>query len=100
MKFSLSLPLLRDESSRDPFRETFELAQEAERQRRNRQRAMSIAEFCERYGPSRTTTYELIKRGHLRARKIGKRTIITEDDALEDPIARYRPTRGPRKLAI
>jgi probable F420-dependent oxidoreductase len=30
VKFSLSLPLLRDESSRDPFRETFELAQEAE----------------------------------------------------------------------
>jgi hypothetical protein len=27
-------------------------------------------------------------------------TIITEDDAREDPIARYRPTRGPRKLAI
>jgi len=30
MRFSLSLPLLRDESSRDPFGQTFALAQEAE----------------------------------------------------------------------
>ena len=30
MKFSLSLPVLRDETSRDPFAQTFELAQEAE----------------------------------------------------------------------
>ncbi len=30
MKFSLSLPLLRDETSSDPFAQTFELAQEAE----------------------------------------------------------------------
>jgi excisionase family DNA binding protein len=54
---------------------------EAKQQRRTRQRAMSIAEFCERYGPSRSTTYDLIKRGRLRALKLGKRTIITEDDA-------------------
>jgi excisionase family DNA binding protein len=52
-----------------------------ERQRRARQRAMSIAEFCEQYGPGRTKTYEELKSGRLRARKIGKRTIITEDDA-------------------
>lgn len=54
---------------------------EAERQRRARHRAMSIAEFCERYGPGRTTTYQEIKAGRLRARKCGKRTIITDDDA-------------------
>jgi excisionase family DNA binding protein len=54
---------------------------EAERQRRARQRAMSIAEFCERYGPGRTTAYQEIKLGRLRARKCGRRTIITEDDA-------------------
>jgi excisionase family DNA binding protein len=54
---------------------------EAERQRRARQRAMSIAEFCERYGPGRTTAYQEIKAGRLRARKCGKRTIIAEDDA-------------------
>jgi len=52
-----------------------------EQQRRARQRAMSIAEFCERYGPGRTKTYEELKSGRLRGRKIGKRTIITEDDA-------------------
>ena len=42
---------------------------------------MSIAEFCERYGPGRTKAYEELKSGRLRAHKIGKRTIITEDDA-------------------
>ena len=54
---------------------------EAEKQRRSRQRAMSIAAFCERYGPGRTKAYEEIRSGRLRARKMGKRTIITEDDA-------------------
>jgi Helix-turn-helix domain len=46
-----------------------------------RQRAMSIADFCKRYGPGRTTVYQEIKAGRLCCRKIGKRTIITEDDA-------------------
>jgi excisionase family DNA binding protein len=45
------------------------------------QRAMSIAEFCERYGPGRTKVYEELKSGRLRGRKIGSRTVITEDDA-------------------
>ena len=44
-------------------------------------RAMSIAEFSERYGLGRTTIYEEIKLGRLRARKCRKRTVITEDDA-------------------
>jgi hypothetical protein len=52
-----------------------------EQQRRAGQRAMSIAEFCESYGPGRTKAYEELKSGRLRGRKIGKRTIITEDDA-------------------
>jgi excisionase family DNA binding protein len=42
---------------------------------------MSVAEFCERYGTGRTTAYLEIKAGRLRARKCGKRTIISEDDA-------------------
>jgi hypothetical protein len=42
---------------------------------------MSVAEFCERYGPGRTKAYEELRSGRLRGRKIGKRTIITEDDA-------------------
>jgi excisionase family DNA binding protein len=52
-----------------------------ERQQRAHQRAMSLAEFSNRYGPSRTKTYEEIRCGRLRAIKCGKRTLITEDDA-------------------
>ena len=42
---------------------------------------MSIRQFSQRYGPGRTKVYEELKAGRLRARKNGKRTIITEDDA-------------------
>ena len=52
-----------------------------ERQRRTRRRAMSINEFCQYYGIGRTTAYAEIRQGRLRGRKIGKRTIVTEDDA-------------------
>jgi hypothetical protein len=54
---------------------------ERERERRVRQRAMSINQFCQRYDLGKTKTYEEINSGRLRARKAGKRTIITEDDA-------------------
>jgi hypothetical protein len=54
---------------------------EAEQQRRGRQRAMSIAEFCQRYAIGRTMAYAEIKTKRLRARKAGRRTVITEDDA-------------------
>lgn len=54
---------------------------EAERPRRGLQRAMSIDEFCSRYGPGRTKVYQELKSGRLRARKIGTRTVIAEDDA-------------------
>jgi hypothetical protein len=54
-----------------------------EQQRRARQRAMNIPQFCERYGPCRTKAYEEINAGRLRARKIGTRTIIAVDDAEE-----------------
>jgi hypothetical protein len=54
---------------------------ESEKQRRDRQRAMNVDQFGMRYGVGRTTSYEEIKSGRLRARKCGKRTIIAEDDA-------------------
>ena len=44
---------------------------------------MSLAQFCQSYGVGRTTAYGEIKKGRLRARKCGKRTIITEDDGDE-----------------
>jgi excisionase family DNA binding protein len=56
---------------------------ERELARRARQRALSIAEFSDRYGVGPTKTYEEIKSGRLRARKIGKRTLISVDDAEE-----------------
>jgi excisionase family DNA binding protein len=61
---------------------------EPERLRRARQgaesiqqRAISIDAFCHRYGIGRTTAYEEIKQGRLCAVKVGKRTLISEDDA-------------------
>jgi hypothetical protein len=56
---------------------------ECERQRRARQRAMSIDGFCKGYGIGRTKAYEEIAAGRLKARKAGTRTIISEDDAEE-----------------
>jgi hypothetical protein len=54
---------------------------QGEQQRRARQRAMSIARFSEDYGIGRTKAYEELKSGRLRGRKLGKRTLICEDDA-------------------
>jgi hypothetical protein len=44
-------------------------------------RAFSIEVFCQRFGIGRTSVYQEIKLGRLRARKIGRRTVILEDDA-------------------
>jgi excisionase family DNA binding protein len=66
---------------------------EKERQRPGRQRALSIREFSAIYNVGRTKTYEELKSGRLRARKIGKRTIIAEDDA-EDWLRRLPEVRS------
>jgi excisionase family DNA binding protein len=42
---------------------------------------MSIARFSEDYGIGRTKVYEELNSGRLRGRKIGTRTLISEDDA-------------------
>ena len=56
---------------------------EREHQRSERQRAMSVRYFCEAYNMGKTRTYEEIKSGRLRVRKIGRRTLIGVDDAEE-----------------
>jgi hypothetical protein len=52
-----------------------------EQLRQSHQRAMSIARFSEDYAIGRTKAYEELKSGRLRGLKIGKRTIISQDDA-------------------
>jgi hypothetical protein len=54
---------------------------EAEKRRRAQQRAMSITRFSEDSAIGRTKAYEELRSGRLRGRKVGKRTIISQDDA-------------------
>ncbi len=44
------------------------------------QLSLSIEEACAATGLGRTKLYQLINSGELKARKIGKRTIILKDD--------------------
>jgi predicted DNA-binding transcriptional regulator AlpA len=87
VNFSPSLATLRVRSPDHPRQMMAKIVKkqisDAEQHCRARQRAMNIPEFCERYGPGRTKAYEELKSGRLRARKIGKRTVITDDDAEE-----------------
>jgi predicted DNA-binding transcriptional regulator AlpA len=43
--------------------------------------AFAIREFCARYGICRDTFYSEVKRGRLRALKLGKKTIVLRPDA-------------------
>jgi excisionase family DNA binding protein len=43
--------------------------------------AFSIREFCARYGICRDTFYRELKRGRLRAMKLGRKTIVLRADA-------------------
>jgi hypothetical protein len=54
-----------------------------ERERRARQRAFSIREFSEAYRVGRAKIYSEIGSGRLRARKIGKHTVILDSDAAD-----------------
>lgn len=54
--------------------------------------AYRMAEFYRAYGVCRTTAYAEIKRGKLRAVKIGRRTLILRSDA--EAWARSLPTVG------
>lgn len=45
--------------------------------------AFSVAEFCTRYGISRSLAYEERRAGRIRFRKVGARTLILTSDAEE-----------------
>ena len=46
-----------------------------------RHRTLSVNEFCQSFGVGRSTAFAEIKEGRLRARKCGKRILISENDA-------------------
>ncbi len=52
-----------------------------ERGRPMQKRALSIREFCSRYSVGRTKAYAEISSGRLQAVKLGRRTLVTEEDA-------------------
>jgi excisionase family DNA binding protein len=41
----------------------------------------AVSEFCERYGICRETFYQEVRRGRLRALKLGAKTIVLKTDA-------------------
>jgi hypothetical protein len=43
--------------------------------------AFAIRQFCARYGICRDTFYAEVRRGRLRALKVGKKTIVLKVDA-------------------
>ena len=43
--------------------------------------AFAVREFCARYGICRETFYREIRRGRLRVRKLGAKTVILRADA-------------------
>jgi excisionase family DNA binding protein len=45
------------------------------------QEAFSVREFCERFGICRQTFYNQAKHGHIKARKLGRKTVILRSDA-------------------
>ncbi len=44
-------------------------------------RAYTIRDFCRAFGVGRTLVYEQIATGNLKAKKLGKRTLILAEDA-------------------
>jgi excisionase family DNA binding protein len=45
--------------------------------------ALSIEDFCNSYSVGKTTAYEEINAGRLHAVKVGRRTLIPEQSAVE-----------------
>ena len=46
----------------------------------NQPHVFTVSQFCERNNMSRTTFYELLKSGDLKAKKRGSRTIVLASD--------------------
>lgn len=44
-------------------------------------RALTVKEFCQQYGIGQTQFYEEVKEGRLPVRKVGRKSLITRDDA-------------------
>jgi excisionase family DNA binding protein len=44
-------------------------------------KALSVREFCARYGICKQTFYDEIHRGRITAKKLGKKTVILRTDA-------------------
>ncbi len=42
---------------------------------------LSVHQFCQNFGISHTTFYELRKRGKLKAVKVGRRTLVRVEEA-------------------
>ena len=49
--------------------------------------ALSISDACEMAGVGRTTVYAAIAEGRLKARKLGRRTLILRDDLMHFLVA-------------
>ena len=43
--------------------------------------AFAVREFCARYGICRQTFYDEVKRGRIKAAKLGRKTVILRPDA-------------------
>lgn len=57
---------------------------------------LSIDQFCDQVGVGRTKAYELINSGELKAKKIGRRTIIPRScvEAWQESLPDYLETNG------
>jgi excisionase family DNA binding protein len=47
----------------------------------NLREAFGVAEFCERYNLCRDSFYSEVRRGRLKAKKFGRKTLILKSDA-------------------
>ena len=58
--------------------------------------AMSVKEFCEKYGIGTTKFYEEVKSGRLRAVKCGTRTLVLNRDSIswENTLSEVSPLRS------